>query len=234
METLSNLPGLPAMTYGLLAIGIAFVVGRLGTVLQASYALSGSITGPLLSMFCLGIFFPCVNAIGAISGLVSGIGVCLVITTGTIIYPRPKGFQLPVSVTSCPPDIISQLCSGYKLGIWEQSFTSNSVPKYLSLTNCLVLRRPGCLPHRDSIQFTTSHNAIQKGDHSQMSPLVHYLCPGCIKSEDFKESNLEELRSQPIVIQVNQSKESGNIHNNPLSGQHLQYIDNTSFSDKDL
>ncbi|CAG2121325.1 unnamed protein product, partial [Medioppia subpectinata] len=67
-----------AMTYGLLAIAIAFIVGRLGTVLQ-----------------------------GAICGLVSGVGICLAITIGTIIYPRPKGFQLPVSVTSCPPEILS-------------------------------------------------------------------------------------------------------------------------------
>ena len=50
-----------ALLYGIMTIVIAFIVGRLGTVLQASLSLSGSVTGPLFALFCLGIFFPFVN-----------------------------------------------------------------------------------------------------------------------------------------------------------------------------
>ena len=46
-----------AMGYGLLAIAMSFGVGNLGTVLQACMALVGSMVGPLLALFCLGVFF---------------------------------------------------------------------------------------------------------------------------------------------------------------------------------
>ena len=52
---------LTALLYGVMTIAIAFIVGRLGTVLQASLSLSGSVIGPLFALFCLGIFFPFVN-----------------------------------------------------------------------------------------------------------------------------------------------------------------------------
>lgn len=73
-----------AALYGLSSIGIAFFIGRLGTVLQvwpfiviiviihwelmldyllqASAALVGAISGPLLALFTLGIFIPFGNA----------------------------------------------------------------------------------------------------------------------------------------------------------------------------
>ena len=50
-----------AALYGLLAISLSFLVGRLGTVLQASIAISGAIRGPLFGLFCLGIFLPFTN-----------------------------------------------------------------------------------------------------------------------------------------------------------------------------
>ena len=50
-----------AAVFGVLAIALSFVVGRLGTVLQASIAISGAIRGPLFGLFCLGIFLPFTN-----------------------------------------------------------------------------------------------------------------------------------------------------------------------------
>ncbi|XP_054166127.1 sodium-coupled monocarboxylate transporter 2-like [Oppia nitens] len=118
-----------AMSYGILAIAIAFFIGRLGTVLQASHALTGSITGPLLALFCLGIFFPCVNAIGAITGLISGVGMCLFITIGTLVYPRPKGFQLPVSVNSCPAEIIEHISYDTFISATQRHYSVDYHPK---------------------------------------------------------------------------------------------------------
>ncbi|CAM6000601.1 unnamed protein product, partial [Sphagnum balticum] len=118
-----------ALSYGLLAIGIAFLVGRLGTVLQASYALSGSITGPLLGLFCLGIFIPCANAIGAFVGIILGVGTCLFITFGTLVNPRPKGFQLPVSVDGCSRETVTEVGFDQWYNASQRHYTVNYWPK---------------------------------------------------------------------------------------------------------
>ncbi len=53
--------------YGLVAIGMAFLAGNLGgTVLQMSITFNGSVGAPLMGIFLLGAFFPCVNAVVSI------------------------------------------------------------------------------------------------------------------------------------------------------------------------
>jgi hypothetical protein len=53
---------LKAMGYGLLSIVMSFGVGNVGTVLQASMALVGSMLGPLFALFSLGVFYPYATA----------------------------------------------------------------------------------------------------------------------------------------------------------------------------
>jgi len=99
-----HLTKLLAASYGLLSLGLAFFVGRLGTVLQASIALSGSTRGPLFGLFCLGLFFPFVNELGAMCGVVSGISVSLFMAIGTIVHPRPKA-RLDLGTYNCSSEI---------------------------------------------------------------------------------------------------------------------------------
>ncbi|RWS22486.1 sodium-coupled monocarboxylate transporter 1-like protein 2, partial [Leptotrombidium deliense] len=127
MQNLSHIPGLPvtwddflkkhfktksdhyrliinklvAALYGTLAIGVAFTIGRLGTVLQASIALSGAIAGPLLALFCLGLFFKFVNIKGALCGFIAGIALTTTIAMGSIIHKKPN-IHLPLRTDLCP------------------------------------------------------------------------------------------------------------------------------------
>uniref|UniRef100_A0A663FA35 Sodium-dependent multivitamin transporter n=1 Tax=Aquila chrysaetos chrysaetos TaxID=223781 RepID=A0A663FA35_AQUCH len=50
-----------AFGYGLLCLGMAYVSSMLGPVLQAAISIFGMVGGPLLGLFCLGMFFPCAN-----------------------------------------------------------------------------------------------------------------------------------------------------------------------------
>lgn len=79
-----------AASYGIASLGLAFLVGRLGTVLQASIIMSGAIRGPLLALFVLAFFFPFVNAKGAIFGIITGVAASMFMAVGTLISPRPK------------------------------------------------------------------------------------------------------------------------------------------------
>ena len=49
------------MLYGVLAVGLAFMVSKFGGVLQASLAINGALSGPVLGVFSLGLFVPFAN-----------------------------------------------------------------------------------------------------------------------------------------------------------------------------
>ena len=51
-----------AMAYGLLAIAMSFGVGSLGTVMQASMSLFGSMNGPLFGLFLIAMLCRFVNS----------------------------------------------------------------------------------------------------------------------------------------------------------------------------
>ncbi len=51
-----------AFSYGLLAIAVSFGVGSLGTVMQASMSLFGSMNGPLFGLFTIAVLCRFVNA----------------------------------------------------------------------------------------------------------------------------------------------------------------------------
>ena len=66
------------VAYGALVIGLAYVVSRLGTLVEATNTIIGMIGGPLLGLFITGIFIKRVNASAALCGCVVGFAACIV------------------------------------------------------------------------------------------------------------------------------------------------------------
>ncbi|XP_006880657.1 PREDICTED: sodium-dependent multivitamin transporter [Elephantulus edwardii] len=91
-----------AFGYGLLCLGMAFISSQLGPVLQAALSIFGMIGGPLLGLFCLGMFFPCANPLGAIVGLLTGLVMAFWIGIGSIV----------TSVAASPANVSSILLPG--------------------------------------------------------------------------------------------------------------------------
>ncbi|XP_034515642.1 sodium-dependent multivitamin transporter [Ailuropoda melanoleuca] len=90
-----------AFGYGLLCLGMAYISSQMGPVLQAALSIFGMVGGPLLGLFCLGMFFPCANPLGAIVGLLAGLIMAFWIGIGSIVTKMASG------VAPSPPNISS-------------------------------------------------------------------------------------------------------------------------------
>lgn len=58
--------------FGALATGLAFAIGKLGTLIQITITIMGIFGGPLLGIFLLGVLVTRANSIGALAGMVIG------------------------------------------------------------------------------------------------------------------------------------------------------------------
>ncbi|KAM9443837.1 solute carrier family 5 member 6a [Clarias gariepinus] len=74
-----------ALGYGLVCLAMAYIASLMGSVLQAALSIFGMVGGPLLGVFCLGMFFPWANSIGAVSGLVAGLIMAFWIGIGSFV-----------------------------------------------------------------------------------------------------------------------------------------------------
>ncbi|KAK5853444.1 hypothetical protein PBY51_007227 [Eleginops maclovinus] len=74
-----------ALVYGLVCLAMAYVASIMGSVLQAAFSIFGMIGGPLLGLFCLGLFFPWANSTGALVGLAAGLAMAFWIGIGSFL-----------------------------------------------------------------------------------------------------------------------------------------------------
>ncbi|OWK51213.1 Sodium-dependent multivitamin transporter [Lonchura striata] len=91
-----------ALGYGLLCLGMAYVSSMLGPVLQAAISIFGMVGGPLLGLFCLGMFFPCANPTGAVVGLLAGLAMAFWIGIGSFLQSWGAKGVPPVNSTTLP------------------------------------------------------------------------------------------------------------------------------------
>ncbi|CAL8312994.1 unnamed protein product [Boreogadus saida] len=93
-----------ALGYGLVCLAMAYVASLMGSVLQAAFSIFGMVGGPLLGLFCLGMFFPWANSTGALVGLFSGLAMAFWIGIGSFVMRLPgPDLLLPYANTTGPP-----------------------------------------------------------------------------------------------------------------------------------
>ncbi|KAL3968587.1 MFS transporter (sodium-dependent inorganic phosphate cotransporter) [Sarotherodon galilaeus] len=91
-----------AMSYGLLCLAMAYLTHLMGdSVLQVALKIFGMVGGPILGLFCLGMFFPWANSIGALVGLCAGLVVAFWLGIGSILTrsTRPLPLECSANVT---------------------------------------------------------------------------------------------------------------------------------------
>uniref|UniRef100_A0A667YCE5 Solute carrier family 5 member 6a n=1 Tax=Myripristis murdjan TaxID=586833 RepID=A0A667YCE5_9TELE len=90
-----------ALAYGLICLAMAYIASLMGSVLQAAFSIFGMVGGPLLGLFCLGMFFPWANATGAVVGLIAGLVMAFWIGIGSFVM-RMSGSTPPLNTTAPP------------------------------------------------------------------------------------------------------------------------------------
>ncbi|XP_071172749.1 sodium-coupled monocarboxylate transporter 1-like isoform X2 [Mytilus edulis] len=91
-----------ALLYGLLTIGLAFLSQYFGTlILQISLSIFGMVGGPLLALFVMALFFPCINSLGATVGMICSLTFSFWLAIGTIASrPSPPTYACPVDTNT--------------------------------------------------------------------------------------------------------------------------------------
>uniref|UniRef100_A0A3Q1H4W5 Sodium-dependent multivitamin transporter n=1 Tax=Acanthochromis polyacanthus TaxID=80966 RepID=A0A3Q1H4W5_9TELE len=93
-----------ALVYGLVCLAMAYIASIMGSVLQAAFSIFGMVGGPLLGLFCLGMFFPWANPIGAVVGLVAGLAMAFWIGIGSFVMRMSGSTPVPpLNTTALPP-----------------------------------------------------------------------------------------------------------------------------------
>eukprot|EP00066_Takifugu_rubripes_P010611 XP_003978582.1 PREDICTED: sodium-dependent multivitamin transporter-like [Takifugu rubripes] len=85
-----------AMSYGILCLAMAYLTHLMGdSVLLVALKIFGIVGGPVLGLFCLGMFFPCANSTGALVGWGAGLVLTFWIGIGSIITKTSSTSLLP-------------------------------------------------------------------------------------------------------------------------------------------
>ncbi|KAJ1158381.1 hypothetical protein NDU88_011071 [Pleurodeles waltl] len=134
-----------ALGYGLLCVAMAYISSFMGSVLQAALSIFGIVGGPLLGLFCLGMFFPCANSTGALTGLLAGLAMAFWVGIGSFmqnmksapsqllnstVSPEMGNFTTAVMTTllSTAPVRKSGLAKFYSLSyMWYSAHNSTTV-----------------------------------------------------------------------------------------------------------
>ncbi|CDQ76895.1 sodium-coupled monocarboxylate transporter 1 [Oncorhynchus mykiss] len=113
--------------FGFLCIGMAAIASLMGSILQAALSIFGMISGPLLGLYLLGMFWRTANSTGGLTGLIMGLVITLWVGIGAQIYPplADKTNPLPISVAGCNR---TQDLNYTTLAPWTSAVTMTPLP----------------------------------------------------------------------------------------------------------
>ncbi|RXG56463.1 Sodium-coupled monocarboxylate transporter 1 [Armadillidium vulgare] len=103
----TNVTRLLSAFAGVMGVGLAFIVARLGTLFQAAYSITGAFIGPLDGLFVTAISAPWVNKKGAFVGFVTSFLFNVWLLIGQLVYETGKTANLPLSTSGCPEELLN-------------------------------------------------------------------------------------------------------------------------------
>ncbi|CAG0891699.1 unnamed protein product [Darwinula stevensoni] len=115
-----------ALGYGIIAMGLSFVLSRLKLGVTTIAIIFASMTqSPLAAVFIASMYLPFVNKYGAFLGLLTGMSTTGWLAIGARVHGVPPEPPLPSSVDGCPPNFT--LVEGLSASALYDNFTSLSL-----------------------------------------------------------------------------------------------------------
>ncbi len=141
------------LVYGALVIVLAFVVGKLGSLLEVSNTFIGMVGGPLLGIFFLGILFKRANTPGTVIGWLAGVVALIPICFFNSTYQVPlqgassatvgwheRSISVPLACRAIRLKVQPNAASPIDLGKW-QIYVLNPQPVLLDVAAAVVAKK---------------------------------------------------------------------------------------------
>ncbi|CAG9860627.1 unnamed protein product [Phyllotreta striolata] len=115
--------------YGIIIMGMAFLVSMLDGVIEASMLVTSITSGPLLGVFLLAMLIPIANSKGASFGIILGHLITFWIATGAFVIDKPNTSYLPLKTDDCNDTFFSNYIRR------EDNFTSGVTAARINYTD---------------------------------------------------------------------------------------------------
>ncbi|CAH1250796.1 SLC5A8 [Branchiostoma lanceolatum] len=177
--------------YGSLMIMMSYMASFLGSIIQAGLSIFGTIGGPILGIFVLGMLFPCANGKGGFAGLFCSLIISMWLGFGQFVHPYPR-WKPPVSIAGCnhgnrTGNVTSGLLADELPTVAAFNFTTPAVPdsdasspgseiygmSYMWNGGVGVL---SCVVIGLAVSFITGAQDPEKIDPKLISPFFDQLC----------------------------------------------------------
>ncbi|KAM4724560.1 sodium-dependent multivitamin transporter-like isoform 2-T2 [Anableps anableps] len=170
-----------ALSYGLLCLAMAYLTHLMGdSVLLVALKIFGMVGGPILGLFCLGMFFPWANSSGAVAGLSAGLVMAFWVGIGSIVN-RSSGAKLLL------PSCHGNTTTGFQTALSNVTSRPTGLHRFYSLSymwysgfNCLIVILIGLL-----ISFLTGPMKEEEVTPGTIYPLLGKLL--CFLPEHMKK-----------------------------------------------
>ncbi|KAH8020418.1 hypothetical protein HPB51_001716 [Rhipicephalus microplus] len=185
-----RLTKLMAAAYGFLSISIAFLVGSMESIIQAASSLVGALSGPLLAIFTLGIFFPCCRKKGAITGCLAALATSWWLSLGSIMHPR-EADDLPTSTAGCV-DFNQTITAG--------SFDPRPIPSGINRFYHISFIWIGTVGFTTHMVVSLVISLIfERNEKEEVNP--KYICPFVRRymRNYVKKLSTENVRKEPLI-----------------------------------
>ncbi|XP_064456965.1 uncharacterized protein LOC135367605 [Ornithodoros turicata] len=193
-----------ALCLGLISILMVIVAQSLGGVLQAALSIFGMIGGPLLGVFTLGLFFPCANSFGAMTGLLGSLAFSMWIGFGAFIT-KPLIPRAPISVLGCIDEYLN-VTNTTMFSMPKQPDYSKNEDTFIlyrlsyvwfSMIGCWLVVFIGLL-----MSFITGCTKPSAVDPRTVHPIYNYMCRKLLPSrlhEKFLTKPTEQYLTEHLV-----------------------------------
>lgn len=208
-----------ALSYGLLCLAMAYLTHLMGdSVLLVALKIFGMVGGPILGLFCLGMFFPCANSIGAIAGLGAGLAVSFWVGVGSIVIRSSGAKPLPPSCRANTTTAFQTAFTNVTRPTGLQRFYSLSYMWY-SAFNCLTVILIGLI-----ISSLTGPMKEEEATPGTIYPLLGKLL--CFLPEHLKKKLCCVTPLRP-AIPAQQRLHSHKESNGAVHAQHRTSLEQT-------